>query len=205
MLSAWFVVPIAGLSAIAAIYGMPYMAQYADRKSLGAPWFFYNLLVIGMVMVVVARNGVLFLVSWEVMSLASYFLVTFEHEKKSVREAGRVYLIATHLGNACLLAFFVLLGSNAGSLDFAAIRQAGAISGPLANVLFLLAILGFGTKAGFMPLHVWLPEAHPVAPSHVSAVMSGVMIKTGIYGLVRSLTFLGPPPLWWGWSSQRRF
>jgi len=198
-LSAWFALPILGLSLLAAVYGAGYTAHYADKKLLGPPWFFYNLLVVGMVLVVVARNGVLFLVSWEVMSLASYFLVTFEHEKQSVREAGRVYLIATHLGTACLLALFVLLGSKAGSLDFAAIRQAGAITGPLANGLFLLAIIGFGTKAGFMPLHVWLPEAHPAAPSHVSSVMSGVMIKTGIYGLVMTLGFLGSPPTWWGW------
>lgn len=199
-LAAWFAMPILGLSLLAAVYGAGYMADFASGKMLGPPWFFYNLLVIGMVTVVVARNGVLFLVSWEVMSLASYFLVTFQHERESVREAGRVYLIATHLGTACLLALFVMLGSQAGSLDFAAIKQAGVISGSLADVLFLLAIVGFGTKAGFMPLHVWLPEAHPAAPSHVSSVMSGVMIKTGIYGIVMILGFLERPPAWWGWS-----
>ena len=198
-LSAWFALPILGISGLAAIYGAGYMAHYAGSKRLGPPWFFYNLLVVGMLMVVIARNGVLFLVSWEVMSLASYFLVTFEHEKQSVREAGRVYLIATHLGTACLFALFVLLGRAAGTLDFAGIAAHGQISGSLANVLFLLAVIGFGTKAGFMPLHVWLPEAHPAAPSHVSAVMSGVMIKTGIYGVVMTLGLLGHPPAWWGW------
>jgi len=198
-LSSWFAAIILGLSALAAVYGIGYMSHFAGKKRLGPSWLFYNLLVAGMVMVVVSRNGVLFLVAWEVMSLASYFLVVFEHEKRSVREAGRVYLIAAHLGTACLLALFVLLGRQAGSLDFAAIKQSGPISPPLADCLFLLAIIGFGTKAGFMPLHVWLPEAHPAAPSHVSAVMSGVMIKTGIYGVVMTLGFLGPPPEWWGW------
>jgi formate hydrogenlyase subunit 3/multisubunit Na+/H+ antiporter MnhD subunit len=93
------------------------------------------------------------------------------------------------------LALFILLGRASGSLDFDALRGASAPTG----LLFVLAVIGFGTKAGFVPFHVWLPEAHPAAPSHVSAVMSGVMIKTGIYGLVRVLTLLGPPPPWWGW------
>lgn len=198
-LSAWFLLPILGLSALAAVYGAEYLMAYREKKLLGAPWFFFNLLAASMVMVVVARNGVLFLVSWEMMSLASFFLVTFEDEQESVREAGWTYLVATHLGTAFLLAMFVLLGRQAGSLDFDRFGTASALPSAAANLLFLLAIIGFGTKAGFMPLHVWLPEAHPAAPSHVSAVMSGVMIKTGIYGIVRTLTFLGTPLAWWGW------
>jgi formate hydrogenlyase subunit 3/multisubunit Na+/H+ antiporter MnhD subunit len=120
--------------------------------------------------------------------------VTFEDEPASVRQAGWIYLIATHIGTAFLLALFILLGQEHGSLDF---DQFTVSAGP--SLLFLLAVIGFGAKAGFMPLHVWLPEAHPAAPTHVSALMSGVMIKTGIYGLIRILTFLGPPPRWWGW------
>jgi formate hydrogenlyase subunit 3/multisubunit Na+/H+ antiporter MnhD subunit len=202
-LSAWFAAPILGLAILAAVYGAGYLAHYADHKSLGPPWLFFNLLVVAMVLVVVARNGMLFLVAWEGMALASYFLVTFEDEHSGVREAGRIYLIASHLGTACLLLFFALFASYAGSLDFAAMagaKMASQWSNTLAAVLFLLALLGFGTKAGFMPLHVWLPEAHPAAPSHVSALMSGVMIKTGIYGLLRALTFLGAPPPWWAWT-----
>lgn len=199
-LSAWFAAAIAGLAMLAAVYGAGYLAHCADHKSLGPPWLFYNLLVVAMLLVVIARNGVLFLVAWEGMALASYFLVTFEDEQSGVREAGRVYLIASHLGTACLLLFFALLGSEAGSLDFGQVAADGRLSNTLAGALFLLALVGFGTKAGFMPLHVWLPEAHPAAPSHVSAVMSGVMIKTGIYGLLRAITLLGPPPAWWGWT-----
>jgi formate hydrogenlyase subunit 3/multisubunit Na+/H+ antiporter MnhD subunit len=198
-LSAWFVVPILGLSGLAAIYGAGYLDVYRGKKSLGAPWFFFNVLVASMVMVVVARNAVLFLVAWEVMSLASYFLVTFDDEDAKVREAGMTYLVATHLGTAFLLAFFVLLGQPAGSLDFNALAAAGGPASATSGTLFLLALVGFGTKAGFMPLHVWLPEAHPAAPSHVSAVMSGVMVKVGIYGLVRALTLLPAAPAWWGW------
>src|SRR5208283_3680548 len=192
-LSAFFLLPIFGLSALAAVYGAEYLLALRGRKSLGAPWFFYNLLVASMVLVVLARNGVLFLVAWETMALTSYFLVTLDHEQDNVREAGWTYLVASHLGTAFLLAMFVLLGRNSGSLDFDQFSSANA------SALFLLALVGFGTKAGFMPLHVWLPEAHPAAPSHVSALMSGVMIKMGIYGLLRTLTFLGPPPAWWAW------
>lgn len=195
-LSALFLIPILGLSAVAGVYGAEYLSSYRHQKNLGFPWFFYNLLVIGMALVVVARNGALFLIAWEVMSLASFFLVTFEYERESVCRAGCIYLIATHIGTAFLIAFFILLGRQTGSLDFDKVPSMPAFS---AGVLFLLAVVGFGTKAGFMPFHVWLPHAHPAAPSHVSALMSGVMIKTGIYGLVRALTILGTPPAWWCW------
>ena len=208
-LSAWFLVPTLLLSALAAIYGVGCLRPWQGRRALGPIWFFYGLLVLGMMLVLLARNAVLFLVAWEVMAVASFFLVTFEHERPSVREAGWIYLVATHLGTAFLLAFFLLLGRETGSMDFDVWATQGIHTQGLASVLFLLALAGFGTKAGFMPLHVWLPEAHPAAPSHVSALMSGVMIKTGIYGLLRAFTFLGTPayagaaagspPLWWGW------
>jgi formate hydrogenlyase subunit 3/multisubunit Na+/H+ antiporter MnhD subunit len=199
-LSTWFLVPTLLLSALAAIYGVGYLRSWQGRRSLGPVWFFYSLLVLGMVLVLLARNAVLFLVAWELMAVASFFLVTFEHERQSVREAGWIYFVATHLGTAFLLAFFLLLARETGSMDFDVWAKEGIHTQGLGNVLFLLAVVGFGTKAGFMPLHVWLPEAHPAAPSHVSALMSGVMIKTGIYGLVRAFTFLGTPPLWWGWG-----
>ncbi len=195
-LSAVFAAVIALVTMLAAIYGTEYLRTHAATKNLGVSWFFFNLLTASMLMVVVARNGVLFLVSWELMSLASFFLVTQEDEKESVRRAGWVYLVAMHLGTAFLLALFVLLGKDSGTLDFDRASTAAAPSW----VFFVLAVVGFGTKAGFIPMHVWLPEAHPAAPSHVSAVMSGVMIKTGIYGLLRMLTMFESPPAWWGWT-----
>jgi hydrogenase-4 component B len=198
-LSAFFLLPILGLSIVAALYGGEYLMAYRSRKNLGSSWFFFNLLVASMVMVALAHNAVLFLLAWELMSLASFFLVTFEDEKESVREAGWTYLVATHLGTTFLLVLFLVLGREAGSLDFDRFLVASGSISPVAGVAFFLALIGFGTKAGFMPFHVWLPEAHPAAPSHVSALMSGVMIKTGIYGLVRTLTFLGHPESWWGW------
>ncbi len=198
-LSAFFLIPMLGVPALAALYGSRYLSVSDGRRRLGTHWFYFNLLTACMALVLIARNGILFLMAWELMSLASFFLVTFDDEKEHVRQAGWTYLVAMHLGTAFLFVLFILLGRPAHSLDF---DQLGAAAGMIpanAGLLFILAVVGFGTKAGFMPMHVWLPEAHPAAPSHVSAVMSGVMIKTGIYGLVRTLTLLGPPTAWWGW------
>lgn len=197
-LSSFFLLPVFVLSALAAVYGGNYLLAYRQEKSLGAPWFFFNLFVAGMATVVLARTAVLFLVAWEVMSIAAYCLVTFEHERADVRKAGWVYLVATHLGVAYLFLAFVLLGRHAGDLDFEAFRTALPIDARPASLIFLLAVTGFGAKAGFVPFHVWLPEAHPAAPSHVSALMSGVMIKMGLYGILRFVTFLGQPAIWWG-------
>ena len=132
--------------------------------------------------------------------MTSFFLVTFESEREEVRRAGMTYLIASQLGVVFLFVLFaILLGQRlGGTYDFDALGAAAAPAAGLASVCFWLALAGFGTKAGFWPVHIWLPDAHPAAPSHVSALMSGVMIKMGIYGLLRTLTFLGPPPAWWG-------
>ncbi len=195
-LSAVFALAIVLVTMLSAVYGAQYLGLHRGHRNLGPSWFFFNLLAASMLTVVTARNGLLFLVSWELMSLASFFLVMHEDQKESVRRAGWIYLVAMHLGTAFLVAMFLLLGRNAASLDFDQLSVAPETAG----LLFVLAVIGFGTKAGFIPLHVWLPEAHPAAPSHVSAVMSGVMIKTGIYGLLRILTLLGAPPAWWGWT-----
>src|SRR5437867_11928659 len=117
-LSAFFLLPMFGLSALAAVYGAEYMVAHRGERSPGASWFLSDLLIASMGMVVVARNAVLFLVAWEMMALASFFLVTYEDDEETVRDAGRTYLIATHLGTASLLALFALLGRGTGSLDF---------------------------------------------------------------------------------------
>lgn len=197
-LSGYFMLAISTICILCAIYGYGYLKEETDKRPPGASWFFFNVLFASMLLVVTARNGMLFLVAWELMSLASFFLVISEHEHASVRHAGWIYLVATHVGTAFLLVLFALLGNGNGTWDFASFSVPGSSS--TAGILFLLALVGFGTKSGFLPMHVWLPEAHPAAPSHVSAVMSAVMIKTGIYGLLRILTFLGMPPTWWGWT-----
>jgi hydrogenase-4 component B len=193
-LSAFFLVPILLICGLGAIYGRGYLHAHEGRRNLGPVWFFYALLTAAMILVVIADNAILFLMAWEIMSLASFALVMFDGDDPAVRQAGWTYLIAMHLGTAFLLVMFLLLAGD-GSLNFDQLHCL-----PRQTLLiFLLAVIGFGTKAGFMPLHVWLPEAHPAAPSHVSAVMSGVMIKTGIYGLLRTLGFLETLPQSLGW------
>ena len=189
-LSAFFLVPIFVVGAATAVYGAAYLLPEARHKLLGPAWLWFDLLVASMALVVTARNGLLFLMAWEAMALSSFFLVVFHHEREGVPRAGWVYLVATHLGTAFLLALFAWLARDAGSLDFAR-WQLPAAGG---SWVFVLALVGFGSKAGLFPLHVWLPEAHPVAPSHVSALLSGVMIKMGIYGLLRIVALLGAPP-----------
>lgn len=198
-LSGLFLLPVFLLSGLAAVYGAGYMGAYKEDRRMGTHWFFYNLLTAGMVLVLIARNGILFLIAWEVMSLAPFFLVLFEDQKETSRKAAGTYLIAAHLGGLALVLLFLLMGQHSGSLDFdrLVLQEGASVINP--GWLFLLAVLGFGAKAGFIPLHVWLPEAHPAAPSHVSAVMSGVMIKMGIYGLLRTLTLLGPPRIGWAY------
>lgn len=198
-LSAFFMLLVFGLGLLCSVYGSRYMLRIHSQKPIGPSFFFFNVLTASMAMFLAARNGMLFLTAWEVMAISSFFLVTFEHERADVRNAGWTYLVTAHIGTAFLLAFFAILQRESGSMDFDGFAQLGELVHPTtASVLFILAIIGFGTKAGFIPFHIWLPEAHPAAPSHVSAIMSGVMIKMGIYGILRTLTFLGTPPSWWG-------
>ncbi len=197
-LSAFFLLPVVLLGPLFALYGAPYMRHYSkDGYRHGVHWFFYNLLAVGMILVLLARNGLLFMLSWEVMSLAPFFLVLFHDRDAKARSAAWVYLVAGHLGGVLLLLFFLLLGTSGHSLDFSTFQPL-ALSPAFRHLLFGLAFLGFGVKAGILPVHVWLPEAHPAAPSHVSAYMSGVMIKMGIYGILRAILLLGGPVYSWG-------
>src|SRR5229473_1389508 len=198
-LSAFFLLPVFGLSVVTGLYGRSYLAGGDSGRGSAATWFHLNLLTAAMALVITARDGLLFLLAWEVMALAPFFLVIFDDRPESVRHAAWIYLAATHLGTAFLLVLFVLLGGLAGTSDFDGYGAVLRDNPTLSSGVFLLALIGFGSKAGIVPAHVWLPEAHPVAPSHASALMSGAMIKVGIYGLVRILTMLGTPPPWWGW------
>ncbi len=194
-LSGYFAMVIAIVCGLAALYGRDYLKPYAGKKHLGISWSMFLLLSASMMLVITAWNGVLFLVAWEIMSISSFFLVIFESHRPGVLSAGWTYLVATHLGTAFLMVMFMVLGENH-CYDFNVIH----ISGPMPTVIFILAVIGFGTKAGFLPFHVWLPEAHPAAPSHVSAVMSAAMIKTGIYGILRMSILMGPFQASWGWT-----
>jgi len=196
-LSAFFLAPMFVLTGLAAVYGVDYLKNYAGSKPLGLAWAAFNLLTAAMTLVFTAANAVLFMLGWELMAAASFLLVLFEHDKAQSRRAAFIYLAAGGAGALMLMAVFALLGAGSPVLDFSSFASP---RGAAASAVFLLALCGFGLKAGFIPLHVWLPEAHPAAPSHVSAVMSGIMIKTGVYGLIRVLGFLGPWQEWWGWT-----
>jgi hydrogenase-4 component B len=195
-LSLIFLIPIFLIPALGSIYGLSYwkQAEHAGNgRKLALSW---GLLTAGMALVVLARDGVLLLMAWEVMALAGFFLTTTEENKPEVRAAGWVYLVATHMGTLCLLGFFALLRHATGSYDLW--PSPAAFSPHVAGWIFGLGVVGFGLKAGIMPLHVWLPGAHANAPSHVSAIFSGVMLKAGVYGLIRVAGLTDHPPVWWG-------
>ena len=194
-LAAIFLFPVFVLTAAAALYGLDYLKPLSGKKPLGLVWAMFNLLSASMVIVLLSADAVPFLMGWEVMAASSFVLVILEHEKPQVRKAGLIYLVAGGVGALFLLAMFAMFGASCGSLAFSNFTRP---AGTLASAAFLCAVIGFGLKAGFIPLHIWLPEAHPAAPSHVSAVMSGVMIKMGVYGLLRVLVVLGARDAWWG-------
>ncbi|MDR6774651.1 hydrogenase 4 subunit B [Azospirillum sp. BE72] len=188
------------LSLVAWIYGFAYVREYAGR-GIGAMGFFMNAFIASMMLVVAADNAFWFLIFFEMMSLASYFLVIFDQDDEAVG-AGFLYFLVAHGGSVLIMAAFFLMANQAGSFDFAAFR-AHPLPAPLDSVAFLLAFIGFGAKAGMIPLHIWLPRAHPAAPSHASALMSGVMIKIGVFGIVKvGIDLLGasagPAMLGWG-------
>ncbi|HEX3020549.1 MAG TPA: proton-conducting transporter membrane subunit [Chitinispirillaceae bacterium] len=196
-LSAFFLIPVFLMGALGSIYGLGYWAQdhhsYNSRKLI----LFWGLLVAGMALLVSSKHAMAFLLGWELMALSAFFLVTTEDEHGECREAGWIYLIATHVGTLVLFALFSLWRWSTGSYMFMPTAQ-HSMSFALMNVFFFMAFIGFGLKAGVMPLHFWLPAAHATAPSHVSAMLSGVVLKMGIYGLLRWISLFPHPPYLWG-------
>lgn len=202
-LASFFTLTISLAGLAASIYAIGYLRHFDERVSVAALGSLFNAFLCSMTLVVLADNGFFFLIVWELMSLTSYLLVVTEHQKPDVRYAGLFYLVMTHVGTAFIILTFLLFFQQGGTFSFDAFRHPEQpLSEGLRTLAFLAAFIGFGTKAGIVPLHVWLPYAHPAAPSHVSALMSGVMIKTAIYGLLRvSFDFLdGQFPWWWGFS-----
>ncbi len=183
-ISAWFVLIVNFTCINGALYGIGYMKTYREQKAkLALHWPLFLLFQASMLWVCMLQHGLAFLVAWELMSLSSLLLVMFEHEKKEALRAGVNYMVQMHVGVALLMAAFIWVYFSQGSFDFAAIGS--FFEGNKNAWLFLLFFGGFGIKAGFIPLHSWLPHAHPAAPSHVSGVMSGVIVKMGIYGILR--------------------
>lgn len=196
MLGAFMVFVISLLVLATSVYSLAYVREYAGRGAW-AMGFFMNTFVASMVALVVVDNAFWFLVFFEMMSLASYFLVIFDQDKEAV-SAGFLYFLIAHAGSVLILIAFFILYSQSGSLEFASFRQL-RLSAPVASAVFLLAFFGFGAKAGMIPLHGWLPRAHPAAPSHASALMSGVMVKIGVFGIIKvGVDLLGAHVAWWG-------
>jgi len=199
-LSALFGLALGVLAVAVSIYSWGYTRDSEIQSRVGLLGFFYNLLLLSLTLVFTASNVFFFLLVWEVMSLSAYCLVSFEHEKQETRKAGTLFLIMSHGGTGALLIAFLLLSTAAGSMNFADFHLLmERLPADQTNIILLLFLLGFGVKAGVIPLHLWLPAAHPVAPSNISALMSGIVIKAGIYGLARVLfDFSGAPALWVG-------
>ncbi len=199
-LGCFFGLMVSLLAVAISIYSLGYARGYYGHKNVGVLAAFFNLLLLATTLVFLADNAFFFLVVWEIMAFCGYALVSFEHEKEESRSAGVLFFIMSHLGTGCLILGFLLLFQASGSHGFDSFHALGdQMPEGRRNLVFLLFLFGFGIKAGMIPLHIWLPAAHPVAPSNVSAFMSGVLIKTGIYGITRvCFDFLGSPPNWWG-------
>ena len=198
-LSAWFLL-IQGVVALpVAIYSIPYMRHAVSSARTPVVGIAFNVLLASVALVLVSGEVVGFVFAWEVMSLATTALVAIEHEHAANRRAAYLYLAMSHVGTGCVIAAFLTLAAGAGSLAFSDMLTGHVVTGSARTAVFVLFAVGFGVKAGLLPVHVWLPEAHPAAPSSISAFMSGVLVKTGIYGIVRfGVVGLGVPDPSWG-------
>lgn len=198
--SGLLVMTIGALSCAASVYSLAYVDREYSGRSAALTGFFFNLFIAAMELVVGAENAFWFLVFFELMTLTSYFLVVIDEEKDSI-SAGLLYFVIAHAGSvAIMVSFFLLAGAAGGSLDFSQFRLATP-SPFIASLAFALATVGFGAKAAIVPLHAWLPRAHPAAPSHASALMSGTMVKIGVFGIVKvGADFLHASSIWWGLS-----
>lgn len=196
-LSAFFILALCVLVLCVSLYSIGYVSHYYGKRSVGLFNFLYSTFILSMFFVMTAGNAVFFFIAWEVMAVLSYYLVVFESEHVEKQKAGTLYVIMTHVGTAFLMIAFMLMYSYTKSFDL--FGDSTAIPATTRNVMFILFLIGFGVKAGVIPVHIWLPRAHPAAPGNVSALMSGIMIKTAIYGLLRFvLVYLGVENTWWG-------
>ncbi|HKU87163.1 MAG TPA: hydrogenase 4 subunit B [Casimicrobiaceae bacterium] len=194
-LSAFFLILLGAAAAAISLFSSGYFRS-GEGTAPGLVCLEYHAFLAAMALVLIADDAYLFMVAWETMALASFFLVTTDHRIAEIRRAGLIYLVIAHVGAIAILLCFGVLQGGRGDYTFGAMR-AVSLGGAWPSIAFFLALLGFGAKAGLLPLHVWLPEAHPAAPSPVSAMMSGVMLKTAIYGLVRVTFDLLHVQLWW--------
>ncbi len=186
-LAAFFLVAIFAVCALSAVFSFHYLDNGQQALRAAVHYLFFSLLIASMALVVTAANMITFMLCWELMSLSSFFLVVYNYEAKENRRAGYLYFVFSQVGAMFILAAFGVMYATTGGFEFSG---AASLTDNAKIVVFILAFIGFGSKAGVFPFHVWLPHAHPAASSHISAVMSGVMIKTGIYGILRIYTIL---------------
>ena len=200
-LSAFFLLLICAVGAPVALFSSSYVERHYSGAKADSMWLLLPLFLLSMVLVVTASTAFAFLFGWELMTLLSAGLILIDGDSERRRHNIFIYLLMMHAGAAAVIASFLLFLPHASSLDFTSMRAAAAsMPAGLRTAIFLLSFVGFGTKAGIVPFHLWLPKAHPIAPSPVSALMSGVMLKTAIYGFVRfTFDFLGGGPIWWGY------
>jgi len=194
----FFVLLIGSVGLFTSIYSIGYVREYTGRKSVSFLVSGVLIFLATMVSVVLAANVFTFLVSWECMSIISFLLVIYEHEQREVRNAGFIYVVMTHISTVFLTIAFLIVARYSGSFSFLNM-DASQMPAGMKTLVFLFALIGFGTKAGLVPLHIWLPRAHPIAPSHVSALMSGVMVKMAMYGFILVVfQCLAGGSVWWG-------
>ncbi len=197
-LSAFFLLLIGIVTLVVSIYSLTYMKRFFNTKNVGVFGALYNLFILSMVILSTSNNILLFLVFWELMSLISYFLVIFEHEKDEVQRAGKTYIVMTYAGTAFITLAFLLIAYFTNSFELSAVNSA-LIPDSYSNLIYIFLLIGFGTKAGIIPMHIWLPYAYTEAPSNVAAIMSAVMKKMSIYGLLRITFYILPEnAMWWG-------
>ncbi|MCS7108474.1 MAG: proton-conducting transporter membrane subunit [Sulfolobales archaeon] len=188
-LSAYFIIILGILGTASSIYGISYVRRYAGFESLSFYSFIYPLFIMSMYLVLISGDVILFIISWELMSISAFFLISFERASEVARRAALKYLLMSYTGSGLLIVALVSLSLSASSTEFTSLR--GLIIGtPAQYLITLLFIVGFGIKAALVPMHSWLPDAHPEAPSNISALLSGFMIKTAVYGIMRFTIYL---------------
>jgi hydrogenase-4 component B len=183
------------------VYALGYLAPYFDRKRhAGVHFAILNMVSLSFILIYTVENSLAFLLGWEIAALSAWLAVIWDYKNQKIRFAGFNYLVSTHLSLLFLIAAFMIMGSQAGSFDFKEFYQFLHSNSPLKDVAFLLLLVSFGLKSAYFPFHTWLPRAHSAAPAHVSALMSGVIHKAGIYGILRFTLLMGTPEGWMGWS-----
>jgi hydrogenase-4 component B len=199
-LSAFFLAWSLPMTVLGSVYAAGYLRPYFHTRNAGVQFALLNVTALSFVMVYSLETATAFLLGWEIAAVAAWLLVIWEYRNQKIRFAGFNYLVSTHLGFFVLVAAFMLMYGQTGSLDFGAFGRFLHTPSPLRSITFVLLVISFGLKSAFFPFHTWLPRAHSAAPAHVSALMSGVIHKAGLYGLLRFTLLMGEPEEWMGWT-----